>query len=101
MVRSDLSPGDQACQAIHAAVDWCMSNKLSFKWHKSNYIVLLQTPNEDSLLDEISRLQDHGYSPTLIQEPDLSNEVTAFAVEPAAGYLLSSLPLAFKEVSLV
>jgi L-lactate utilization protein LutC len=98
VVRSDLSSGDMACQAIHAAATWCVAfPERARQWHESNYLVLLAVNSDEEFHRYLNRCRDMGFKLAETTEPDLDNMCTAFAVEHDAGRWLSSLPLAFKE----
>jgi peptidyl-tRNA hydrolase len=100
VVRSDLSSGDQLCQAVHAAVAWCMRYPgIAARWYdRSNYLVILSVPDEAELRARENLLDGNfGLRTMLVTEPDLADQATAFAVEHRAQKLLSSLPLAMKE----
>jgi hypothetical protein len=93
IVREALSTGlkiAQACHALRAFVgDY---PHLDAYWHaEHNNIVVLQVDDIDSLAD---RLEAAGFRISKFREPDLDDQLTAFAAEPAAWKHLSSLRLA-------
>ena len=92
-----MTPGYQAVQSVHAAIDFCVANPgLAGDWHTaSNTLALLSVPDERALTDLWTRLQDRGYTGVLFYEPDV-DEHTALCVEPAAAAVLKRLPLALK-----
>lgn len=99
ITRRDLSPGDQAAQAVHAALAFCLENlDVSRPWYRdSNYLVILSVPDESALL-ALSELA--AGKRWLQREEDLDDQATALVLEPdnaANRRLLSSYPLAFKE----
>lgn len=71
------------------------------KWHReSNFIVVLQIPDLPRLRSRYQAMT--SLERTIVIEPDIGNEPTAFAcLGPAAGRLLSDLPLCQREVAMV
>lgn len=67
---------------------------------QSNFLVIVQVPNEDALHDLISEAHRRGIVHVGVREPDINDEVTAVALEPglAAQKLCAQLPLALREV---
>lgn len=65
---------------------------------RSNFLVVVQVPNEDALLDLITEASQRGLLRSAVREPDLDNQVTAAAFEPGAKArrLCAQLPLALK-----
>lgn len=106
VTRSDLSPGQRAVQACHALREFVAKHpEIDAEWYRnSNYIALLEVPDEETLLD----LMDHAYYNDVryvwFNEPDLESEFspmgqfTACVFEPnkKAKELCKSLPLALK-----
>lgn len=103
-VRADLPSGLQAAQAVHAAFQF-------FHWHpvtvgrwllSSNYLIIVQVPDENELLDLLLRARALDIKTARVNEPDLDDELTAIAMAPveAARRLCSSLPLALRERAL-
>jgi hypothetical protein len=90
-----LPPATQACQAAHAAVEFCIKHpQLAADWHAvSGALVLLAAPDEL----ELSRLHIDvaaaGLRAVPFHEPDLDGALTAIAVEPAGRRFLARLPL--------
>jgi peptidyl-tRNA hydrolase len=109
VVRNDLPPGLQAAQVAHAAFDFALKfPEIARKWRReSNYICILQVPDEDALMDLADLAHRRGHEYVLFYDPDVPLEGdeslrtgshTAFAVEPGEFHLLlSSLPLALRE----
>lgn len=61
----------------------------------SNYLVILATPDERSLLDLQARVAATGTPHVLVREPDCDNEATALAIGPSECWkMFSALPLA-------
>jgi hypothetical protein len=97
VVRSDLSPGQQAVQACHAALALAESGVAV-----PDTLVLLAVPDEPALLQLADRIAlgcalPCGYRLQLevFCEPDLGGQATALATdEEAARPLLRDLPLA-------
>ena len=101
ITRQDLSPGSQAIQASHAAIDFQHDHpEISKVWNiNSNYLVFLSVKNEKSLLKFLYKIKSANLKYTVFNEPDLKNQLTAVAIEPSeqAGKMCSNLPLALKE----
>lgn len=96
ITRDDLSPGVQAVQGMHAALSFAVTYpELTAKWHhESQVLVFLAVPDEDELV-ELGR--DLSWFDLIwFREPDLGDQLTAIAVEPDAGRMLSHLPLALR-----
>lgn len=66
-------------------------------WHEdSNFVVVLSAVDEHELLSYWHKMTDVTAA-VLVREPDIDDEATAFAVlGPAAGRMLSALPLCLK-----
>lgn len=113
VVRNDLSPGLQVAQVAHAAFDFAVENPaIARKWRReSNYICILQVPDEDALMDLADLAQRRGHKFVLFYDPDVPLEGdeslrtgshTALAIEPGEFHLeLARLPLALKQEVLV
>ncbi len=103
ITRRDLSLAQQCVQAAHAAIDFQHEHpQESVAWHKfSNYLAILTTKDEQSLIDLIVKASLRGIKYTVFREPDINNEITAVAFEASteAKKLCSNLPLLGKEVS--
>jgi peptidyl-tRNA hydrolase len=99
--RRDLRPGQQAVQAMHAAIDFCFQHtEEAREWQsQSNYLAVLSVADEPALFNLIEKLEKRGIRYTAFREPDLNNEVTAVAVEPHADLrkITSGFPLLLKE----
>lgn len=88
---------------MHAGFSFAVEHPEAMKqWYEeSNYVVILQVPDEASLMDRFARLND-SVNRILVREPDIDAEATAFAVLGTnAGRILSDLPLALREVEMV
>lgn len=67
--------GLKAAQAGHAVAQWLLKNPLQ-DWN-NNYLIMLQS---DNLTADLIRAECKGFDPVVFEEPDLDNNVTAFAV---------------------
>lgn len=96
VVRSDLSPGQQAVQACHALREFVEQHPfIDRKWFdESNTLVLLEVPDEKTLVRLGIKAQRAGVPFTEFREPDIGNELTAIAVAPSGRRLCRRLPLA-------
>lgn len=101
MTRRDLAPGAQSAQLTHAAIQFEKehSNIQNEWYHKSNFIALLSTENEETLKQLLFKANVRGIKNSAFYEPDMDNQLTAVAFEPGelTDKLCSSCPLAFKE----
>ena len=99
VTRSDLSPGLQAAQVLHAGLAFAFEHPDDARaWHDSTpWVVVLSVPDEPALIAHWQRLVDVPHR-VLVREPDLGDACTAFAALGfEAGRRLSHLPLALKE----
>lgn len=98
--RKDLTPGQQAVQASHAAIDFIFSFPEESKhWHKlSNYIINLSAIDEDHLESLSKFLCKHDIKFVKFTEPDLDDKLTAIAFlsNDITKRITSNLPLALK-----
>lgn len=105
MVRADLPAGHQATQAAHAAFAFSYHHRpLLREWFEdSNYLVLLQVPDENDLLALAARFRDACIPFVPIREPDFDDSLTALAIAPSlkSEKMLSRLPLLLKEPQMV
>lgn len=101
VTRSDLTPGLQAAQAVHAAFQFSMAHpEIVSEWvSSSNFLVVVAVEDEDSLLNLAATAIERGLVIQVVREPDLDDAVTAIAIEPGdpARRLCSALPLALRE----
>jgi len=103
VVRADLKPqGAIAPQAVHACATFARRHREVFDvWHDGpNNVVILAARDENHL----ARLQATIESLALlvgVREPDLGDSLTAIAFSgtDAAARLVSSLPLALRELT--
>jgi len=93
IVHAALSLGLKCAQACHALRQFIeVAPGIDRDWFaSSNNIVVLQNDDIPSLSE---RLKQAGFVVAEFYEPDLDDRMTAICVEPGAGRLLSSLPLA-------
>jgi peptidyl-tRNA hydrolase len=88
-------------QSIHAAMAFYRDfPQITRDWLvRSNYLVVVQVPDEDALLELITRVSAAGLLRSAVREPDLDNEATAVAIQPGLGAqrLCARLPLAQRE----
>lgn len=105
ITRRDLSPGDQACQAVHAAFEFAHQHPaVHRKWvDESNYLVLLAVDDEIQLEALLDKAFSRGIATTTCREPDLNDAITAIALEPGltSQKLCASIPLAFRKEATV
>lgn len=79
VVREDLTPPQQICQAVHAAYE---SGIRYGDKERISSVVVVTVPNEDELLKTKEKLDWKGLKNYLFREPDLGNEATSLATEP-------------------
>ena len=67
--------------------------------NNSNYIAVLNSPDEDDLLLLIERAQLKGIKCSIFMEPDIGDQITAVALEPGSKSkkLCSNYKLALRE----
>lgn len=102
LTRADISPGLQAAQAAHAAFEFSLKHPdLMRDWHeRSSYLILLNVPDELTLLEIADELTAAGVPHTVMHEPDIGNEATSIAVAPSPHNVkFSSLPLLGRELA--
>lgn len=99
--RQDLTPGQQAVQSTHAALDFGLEfSEVASEWHKvSNYLIQLAVKDEQELKALIRKIEAEELRYVAFREPDLNNVITAVAIEPcdASQRLVSNIPLMLKE----
>ena len=96
VVRSDLSPGQQAIQACHALREFSEHHPVADQsWYaKSKTLVMLSVPDEDRLVSLQADAKGLEVSCAGFREPDLDDTLTAIALGPDARRLCRGLPLA-------
>lgn len=99
ITRRDMSPGYQAVQSIHAAIQFFVENESNAKeWNKvSNYVVLLSVEDETRLVQIMQEATSSQIKHSMFQEPDIGNQITAVTLEPGqkSATLCKKLRLAF------
>lgn len=101
VIRNDLEPGQQLAQSTHAAFQFSQEfPDVTAEWHKnSNYLIVLSVDDESALAVLQARLAKAGVSFSTVFDPDYGvGELTALAIPPGHSRLLSSLPLALRDV---
>lgn len=102
VVRSDLAPGLQMAQAVHAAFLYARTHADSFcEWMRdSQYLITVSVPSEAELKSLVTEAAKRGLLHVEWREPDLDDSTTAIALEPSAGSrrLCSNLPLAGRDL---
>ena len=98
ITRSDLSPGYQAVQSIHALREFINDHPdIDNQWYlNSNYIGLLSVKNEYDLKELMNKASAKGIRVSAFREPDIGDAITAIAMEPSpiSKKLCANLPLA-------
>ena len=99
VVRADLTFGQQSSQIVHAQIQFGFEHSDIFKeWFAiSNYICLLQIPNEEELFNLTCKAKELGIKYSEFREPDLEDSLTAICLAPGkiSKKLVSKLKLAF------
>jgi len=93
VISSKLKSGLKIAQACHALRQFSGEHPIIDKYwfQESNNIVCLQA---DDVGDLANDLEQKGLRLSRFHEPDMDNELTAIAVEPAAWRHLSNFRLA-------
>jgi hypothetical protein len=81
VTREDLSPGYQATQAVHAAVQYAVEHHIpTRRWNRGGHLVVLAAPDEWELKILAEDLFTY-YRITCewFEEPDIDDELTAIA----------------------
>ncbi len=101
IVREDIPVPDQAVQNCHAISSFMVEHPKAFmEWTTtSNTLALLAVPNETELMKLMDKAQERGILGSGFREPDMGNQLTAIALEPAAKRLCRGLPKAFQEIN--
>ena len=96
VVRSDLAPGPQAVQGMHAMRQFIAEfPKTEQEWFEvSNHIAFLKVDDEIALLKMVDRLSRKGMRVSMFREPDLDDSTTAFATDSDSREYLLHLKLA-------
>lgn len=102
ITRRDISPGYQAVQSCHAAIEFQHEHpEIAKEWNtNSKYLVFLSVENEEALQRLLQKIQIRDIKYSTFFEPDIGNQLTAIAIEPTyeSWKLTSNLPLALKEL---
>lgn len=79
VTRRDLSPGAQACQAIHAVCEFVKMHPEAYqKWYtESNYLAFLSVKDEDALYKYKIKADINHILFATFHEPDFGDELTA------------------------
>lgn len=96
VTRADLSPAQQAVQAIHALRQFVAEHpEVDREWFEtSNTIALLEVANEQALGVLMKKARDRDVPVAAFREPDRANELTAIALGPQGKKLTKNLRLA-------
>jgi hypothetical protein len=92
VTRADLPAGHQACQSVHAALDYAAA----YPDYRHESVIVLAAPDEFALAWLLEHARRDGLAAVPFHEADLDGALTAVALEPAAGKLCCSYPLALK-----
>lgn len=96
VTRRDLKPGLQLAQSCHALQAFNDQHpELARSW-KGNLVAL--ATDSASSLGALATDLGRQFRVAVFHEPDLDGVLTAIAVEGSARSLLSSLPLALRDV---
>lgn len=85
IVRKDLSKSQQAVQAGHALAEHLLHGPFS-RWQNGT-LIYLGVKGPLQLKKLINRFNEENILYTEFREPDLNNEVTAFATESNNKYI--------------
>ena len=103
ITRRDLSPGQQAIQSAHAAIEFQHEHsEIAKQWNtNSKYLIFLSVENEQQLKFFLEKIKFYDLKYSTFFEPDIGNQLTAIAIQPShiTHRLVSNLPLALKEYS--
>jgi hypothetical protein len=80
IVRKDLSPSQRAVQAIHAVIELSPSHD-----EVHPHVVLCGVKSEIQLRKAYEKHKNQGFLCKAFYEPDINDEMTAFAVGPVCG----------------
>lgn len=82
-MRKDLTPSQQAVQACHTCID--VARTFFPHYEGIPFLVLCGLRNEKQLIDALERIKSFGIKCKEFHEPDLGDQVTAFATELVSG----------------
>lgn len=96
IVRSDLPPGSQAVQGMHAMRQFMADHpEIEKEWFEiSNHIAFLKVDDEVALLKMLDRLSRKDMKVSLFREPDLDDSLTAIATDYSSREYVLHLKLA-------
>lgn len=77
LVRRDLPVSYQAVQAGHAVAEYLIKNSSTEWWNET--LIYLGVENEEHLENWIDKLKYYDINLSTFREPDIRNELTAFA----------------------
>lgn len=101
ITRSDIDPGYQATQSVHAGIQFIFEHPdRAGPWYKdSNYLALLSAKDENHLKEIILDCHKHNIKHSVFTEPDIDNQITSVAIEPGekTRKITSRLPLLLKQ----
>ena len=100
ITRSDLEPGYQAVQSMHALRQFTAEHpEIDRIWFEnSNYLGLLAAANEQELVALTEQAAQLGIAFSIFREPDIGDQITAIAIAPGpkSKKLCSRLKLALR-----
>lgn len=103
VVRSDIPPGHQLAQAVHAAFQFSVEHPgLCDNWYRSsNYLVIVSVPDEDAMIPVVANAIGSDLPFSLVREPDIGDQITSLALPPgdASRKLCANFPLALRNTS--
>jgi hypothetical protein len=82
-VRNDLSPSQQVVQVGHALIEATKAFGIAKEEHPS--VIVFGVKSEHKLITLAQRVQEQGVKVKGFFEPDIGNQMTAFATEPVWG----------------
>ena len=97
-----LTTGQQIAQVAHATAAFAQHRPDAFtNWYKnSQFIIVLAVPSLHELEKLSAKLTNSQIDTVVFREPDMDDQLTAFAVNPmdyaVASRMLSNIPLAGK-----
>ena len=83
VVRDDLPIEQQIVQSSHAAYE--AGTHLERNGSNVNHLIVLSTPDEQSLLEAQEKIRERGIESVLFREPDIGDQATALCTEPVWG----------------
>lgn len=94
LVRKDLTYSSAGVQAGHATASFCLSSSLAKEWN-NRYLIYLEVKNLEELNYWVFKFEKRNIEIFKFHEPDLNNEMTAFAglVDDDTSGFLSGLNL--------